>query len=343
VLIYASLKQRFHRHADFVLLFILFVSFRLSSVWLFRPGGYIRDYSDLIYYQSRASWQDFGLLPYRDYWSEYPPLFAWLSLWIDNLSRRIPLWEDERLWYVVPFGLLMALGESVTLLALYWLARRLYGAHDERRVLRVVWLYSGLFLPVYLLNGWFDALPVATIMAGLALLIAQPTPIGALGFGLLTGIGGLLKLVPLAMAALLPLVTKRPMVWVMGAASALLVMVAGYGLAYSQGPVMTMASLRSLVERSGWSTLYAWSNGYRKLGAVVGDPFDPLADMSLYDPWLSQRLIWLGWLAVGAIAFAFAWRQSYQAATPEQTTRRLTLFATLTYTIILLCYPAWNP
>ena len=110
MLIYASLKQRFHRHADFVLLFILFVSFRLSSVWLFRPGGYIRDYSDLIYYQSRASWQDFGLLPYRDYWSEYPPLFAWLSLWIDNLSRRIPLWEDERLWYVVPFGLLMVLG-----------------------------------------------------------------------------------------------------------------------------------------------------------------------------------------------------------------------------------------
>ncbi len=341
--IYASLKPRFHRHADFLLLFILFVSFRLSSAWFFRPGGYIRDYSDLIYYQSRASWQDFGLLPYRDYWSEYPPLFAWLSVWIDSFSRYLPLWEDERLWYVVPFGLLMTLGESVTLVTLYWLAHRLYGAQEERRVLRVVWLYSGLFLPVYLLNGWFDALPVATILAGLALLIAQPTVIGALAFGVLTGIGGLLKLVPLAMVALLPLATKRRTVWAVGAASALLVMVAGYAIAYNQGSVMTLASLRSLVERSGWSTLYAWSNGYTKLGAVVGDPFDPLADVSLYTPWFSQRLVWLGWLTIGAIAFVCVWRQSRLTATPEQTPRRLTLFAALTYTILLLAYPAWNP
>ena len=340
---YASLKQRFHRHADFLLLFLLFGSFRLSSVWFFRPGGYIRDYSDLIYYQSRASWQDFGLFPYRDYWSEYPPLFAWLTVWIDGWSRRIPLWEDERLWYVVPFGLLMALGESVTLVALYWLARRLYGVQEERRALRVVWFYSGLFLPVYLLNGWFDALPVATIMAGLALLIAQPTLLGALGFGLLTGMGGLLKLVPLAMVALLPLATKRRTGWLIGVGSALLVMAAGYGLAYSQGPVMTMASLRSLVERSGWSTLYAWGNGYTKLGAVVGDPFDALADVSLYTPWFSQRVIWLSWLAIGAVAFIFTWRQSRLASTAEQTARRLTLFAALTYTILLLAYPAWNP
>lgn len=341
--IYASLQQRFNRHADFILLFSLFVSFRLSSVWFFRPGGYIRDYSDLIYYQSRASWQDFGLLPYRDYWSEYPPLFAWLTVWIDSWSRHIPLWEDERLWYVVPFGLLMALGESVTLLALYWLARQLYGAHDERRVLRVVWLYNGLFLPVYLLNGWFDALPVATMMAGLALLIAQPTLGGALGFGLLIGIGGLLKLVPLAMGSLLPLATKQRRAWLIGSGSALLVMAIGYGLAYRQGAVMTLASLRSLVERSGWSTLYAWSNGYTKLGAVVGDPFDPLADVSLYTPWLSQRLIWLGWLAIGAIVFVFAWRQTQRTTAPEQVARHLTLFAALTYTILLLAYPAWNP
>lgn len=338
-----SLKHHYHRHADFFLLFALFASFRLSSVWFFRPGGYIRDYSDLIYYQSRASWQDFGLLPYRDYWSEYPPLFAWLTLWIDNLSRRIPLWEDERLWYVVPFGLLMVLGESVTLVVLYWLARRLYSAHDERLILRVVWLYGGLFLPVYLLNGWFDALPVMTILVGLALLVAQPTPMRILSFGLITGIGGLLKLVPLAMLALLPLATKRRTLWITGAGSASLVMAAGYGLAYQQGPVMTLASLRSLVERSGWSTLYAWSNGYTKLGAVVGDAFDPLADVSLYTPWYSQRFIWLAWLVIGALAFVITVRQASPAPATQPKTRQLVLFAALTYTILLLAYPAWNP
>ena len=330
-----SIKQRLTDHADFLLLFGLFLTFRLSTVWLLRPGGYIRDYSDLIYYQGRASWQDFGLLPYRDYWSEYPPLFAWLTVWIDRLSRHIPLWEDERLWYAVPFGLIMVGAESATFLALYWLARQLYGD----RALRVSWLYAGLFLPVYLLGGWFDALPVATILVGLALAVAQPHWGGALLFGLITGLGGLLKLVPLALGAVLPLATKRIGVWALGLATACLVMVLGYGVAYVQGPVMTLASLRSLSERSGWSTLYAWSNGYTRLGKVLGDVFDPTVEMHLYQSWYPERLVWLGWLLLGLLAFAVALRQ----APPPQSARRLIFFSALTYTILLVAYPAWNP
>lgn len=330
-----SIKQRVTDHTDFLLLFCLFVTFRLSTVWFLRPGGYIRDYSDLIYYQGRASWQDFGLLPYRDYWSEYPPLFAWLTLWIDRLSRHIPLWEDERLWYAVPFGLLMVGAESVTFLTLYWLARRLYGD----RALRVSWLYAGLFIPVYLLGGWFDALPVATLLLGLALAVARPRWGGALLFGLITGLGGLLKLVPLAMGAVLPLATKRVSVWILGLATAWLVMGLGYGGAYVQGAVMTVASLRSLSERSGWSTLYAWSNGYTRLGKVLGDVFDPTVEMHLYHSWYPERLVWLGWLLIGLLAFVFALRQER----PPQSARRLVFFSALTYTILLVAYPAWNP
>ena len=107
--------------------------------FFFRPGGYIRDYSDLIFYQSRASWQDFGFLPYRDYWSEYPPLFAWLTVGIDRIARLIPAWEDQRLWFAALFGLLTVAAESLTLVALYRLARRIYGDG----ALRVAWLYAG--------------------------------------------------------------------------------------------------------------------------------------------------------------------------------------------------------
>ena len=87
----ATWRQRLQSHHDFLLLLVTFVTFRLASVWFMRPGGYIRDYSDLIYYRSRASWQDFGFLPYRDYWSEYPPLFAWFSVWIDRIARLFPV------------------------------------------------------------------------------------------------------------------------------------------------------------------------------------------------------------------------------------------------------------
>lgn len=335
----ASLQHRVTRHADFLLLFVLFLTFRLSSVWFFRPGGYIRDYSDLIFYQSRASWQEYGLFPYRDYWSEYPPLFAWFTLWIDTLRLRIPLWEDERLWYVVPFGLVLVTAESITFGALYWVACRLYSGRDEHRALRVAWLYAGLFLPVYLLGGWFDALPVATIMVGLAIAVARPRVMGAMLFGLVIGVGGLLKLVPLAMTVVLPLATQRVRVWTIGLLMALLVMLAGYGLAYQQGATMTLASLRSLGERSGWSTLYAWSNGYTRLGKVLGDVFDPAADMSLYTSWYPEWGVWLFWLGVGALAFIFTLRQEASPQSPH----RLVLFTALTYAILLVAYPAWNP
>jgi len=323
------------RHADFLLLATLFLFFRLCSVLLLRPGGYIRDYSDLIYYHRRASWQDFGLLPYRDYWSEYPPLFAWFSVWVDRVSRQIPLWEDERLWYAAIFGVWTVAAEVVTFFCLYQLARRLYGDG----ALRVTWLYAGLFLPVYMLGGWFDALPVATLFLALWLLLRWPHLIGMGLAGIVIGLGGLLKLTPLALLAILPLVQKRIWQWLFTGGMAIAVMVAGYLLAYLQGPQMTLASLRSLIERSGWSTLYAWISGYTRLGKVLGDVFDPAEQMSLYAPAYSQRLILAVWLILGICLLWMVWRQ---AAAP-QPAHQVVGFAAATYALLLLAYPAWNP
>ncbi len=329
------LKSKIIRHADFLLLMTLFLFFRLCSALLFRPGGYIRDYSDLIYYHRRASWQDFGLLPYRDYWSEYPPLFAWFSVWVDRVSRQIPLWEDERLWYAVIFGLCTVAAEVVTFFCLYQLARRIYGDG----ALRVNWLYAGLFLPVYMLGGWFDALPVATIFLALWLLLEWPHLIGMAVAGIVLGLGGLLKLTPLALLAILPLLQKKVWQWLFTGGLAGVVMVTGYLLAYRQGPQMTLASLRSLLERSGWATLYAWTSGYTRLGKVLGDVFDPAEQMSLYTTPYSQRLIFGAWLLLGVCLLLVVWRQS---AVP-QPAYQVVGFAAATYALLLLAYPAWNP
>ena len=319
---------------DFLLLLILFVAFRLGTVLFTRPGGYIRDYSDLIYYQSRASWQDFGFLPYRDYWSEYPPLFAWLTVGVDRIARLIPAWDDQRLWFAALFGLLTVAAETLTLVALYRLARRIHGDG----ALRVAWIYAGLFLPVYLLGGWYDALPVATIMGGLALLVSG-LAIGPLLAGLLIGLGGALKLVPLALLAVVPLALARWRDRLIAWGSALAVTVGAYAIAYLNGPAMTAASVRSLVDRSGWSTLYAWAEGLHWIGAVVGDAFDPAADMSLYQPRLPQGLILAIFAAIGVALWVATWRNEK----PPQSARRVTGFAALTYALLLLYYPAWNP
>ncbi len=331
----ATWRQRLQSHHDFLLLLVTFVTFRLASVWFMRPGGYIRDYSDLIYYRSRASWQDFGFLPYRDYWSEYPPLFAWFSVWIDRIARLFPVWEDDRFWYAAFFGAAMVAAEAITFTCLYLLARRLYG----ERGLRVAWLYAGLFLPVYMLAGWYDALPVMTIILALTILLTVRSGWGMALAGLVAGIGGLLKLVPLAILAVTPLVTRRWRDIALAVLVAAAVVAGVYAFAYSTGPTMTLASLRSLTERTGWSTLYALADGFLRLGKVVGDPFDPLSEVGQYDPQVPQRLIWLGWIVLGVTMLYVARRRQQ----PPQDDWRVIAFAALTYTILLLAYPAWNP
>ena len=327
-------ERKVNPSRDFLLLLILFVAFRLGAVFFFRPGGYIRDYSDLIFYQSRASWQDFGFLPYRDYWSEYPPLFAWLTVGIDRIARLIPAWDDQRLWFAALFGLLTVAAETLTLVALYRLAQRIYG----EGALRVAWIYAGLFLPVYLLGGWYDALPVATIIGSLALLLSGMAAAPLLA-GLLIGLGGALKLVPLALLAVVPLALARCRDRLIAWGSALAVTAGVYAIAYSNGPIMTAASVRSLVDRSGWSTLYAWAEGLHWIGAVPGDIFDPAADMSLYQPHFPPGLFTGIFAVIGLTLWLAAWRRER----PPQSARSVVGFAALTYALLLVYYPAWNP
>ncbi len=330
-----TLKAKVIQHSDFLLLTTLFTFFRFCSVLFLRPGGYTRDYSDLIYYQSRASWQAFDLLPYRDYWSEYPPLFAWFTLWLDQLSQYIPLWEDERLWFAALFGLSTVLAETITFGCLYALARRLYGA----AALRVAWIYAGLFVPVYFLSGWYDALPVATIWLGLWALIRWPMLRGAVLAGLSLGIGGALKLVPLAVLASLPLTLSRWRDRLLAALLGVGLVGATYGWAYLQGPTMTLTSIRSLIDRTGWSTLYAWINNYTRLGKVLGDVFDPNAPIAQYESIYAERLVLLGWLLIGAALLVVVWRR----APAPQSPRLVVAFVAVTYAILLLSYTAWNP
>lgn len=331
------MRKLIEKHADFLLLLLLFVTFRLSSILFFRTGGYIRDYSDLIFYQGRARWQDYGLFPYRDYWSEYPPLFSWISVAIDRISRMVPLWEDERLWYGALFGLVMLCAETVTFVSLYRLAILIHPTMSER--LRVCWLYAGLFVPVYLLGGWYDALPVATIFAALALLPIATHWWRFLLFGLLAGIGGLLKLVPLAILAIVPLAIREWHNRILAIMTALTTVGLGYGFAFIYGPTMTYASLHSLAERSGWSTIYALVNDYWKLGYVPGDRFDPMAEVALFQPVIPSSLFLAVWVTLGASLFIVVWRHSEVPQSPL----RLIQFGALTYTILLLAYPAWNP
>ena len=46
----ARTRAFYERHYWFLVVLVLFVSFRLLAILLFRPGGYIYDYADYAFY-----------------------------------------------------------------------------------------------------------------------------------------------------------------------------------------------------------------------------------------------------------------------------------------------------
>ena len=150
------------------------------------------------------------------------------------------------------------------------------------------------------------------------MLVEWPTLLSALIAGSILGIGGLLKLVPLATLAILPLSVPRWLPRLVTAVVAIALVIAGYGWAYLHGPVMTLASVRSLVERTGWSTLYAWVNGYTRLGKVLGDPFNPAVKMAQYESIYPESLVLAVWLALGALVLILLWRRQRAPTHPAR-------------------------
>jgi len=321
-------RKIYQTHNDFVLLLALFVTFRLFVAFMYRPGGYVRDYSDFVYYLGGASAVDHGALPFRDYWSEYPPPFPWLSVGLYQLIRPIPLWEDERLWFNSALALFLLVWETIGFVALYGIALR---AWDRERALRVAWLYAGLFAPVYTMTSAFDVFPLAFMLLGLwAILAVQPA-----WAGLAIGAGTAIKLFPAVMLgpAVRALRGWRQRAWLIG--TALLVVVIVMGAAYTLNPAYFTAFARGLVARSSWSTIWALWDGFDLIGAVGGDRADPQADVTLHDshvPWA-----WVT-LAFGLI-YAWIWTRQRDDRTPHRTIA----LAGFTTALLFLYFKAWNP
>ncbi len=98
------LLARYNRHAAFVHLWLLAISFRLLALLLFRPGGFITDFSDYDFY---ATWGTLGPMGYRAYdnlWTAYPPLFPLVMLNVYEWSAQIPPWVEPRLFSIYSLG-----------------------------------------------------------------------------------------------------------------------------------------------------------------------------------------------------------------------------------------------
>ena len=324
-----KLKARYGVHQDFILLLLLYTSFRLMALLLLRPGGFIADYSDYnTSYLPFAQWSNRGLYPFVDYWLEYPPLFPWLAVLVYRLSILIPLWTEPRLWFNTLLGLSLLPFEIGSFVMIYLIALKLY---DRTGALRCAWIYAGLFAPLYTWLGWFDGMPLFFLLLALYLLLKRR----ALLAGLALGLGFMVKVIPLL---ILP-IGWRSLQGLKERASYLITTGITVGLIalpfLLASPAFLLTAFRSMLSRSSWETIWALMDGYYSYGVVGGNRFLTAVKFSTH----RSKLPWL-WVT---LFFALVYLWLYTRAVDWRNTVKPVAFAALSVNLFLLYSKGYSP
>ncbi|MBI1878693.1 MAG: DUF2029 domain-containing protein, partial [Chloroflexi bacterium] len=332
--------------AEFWLLLGLFISFRFLTLFLLRPGGYIRDWSDFDTYFGIAGLSDYGLYPFLHFWLEWPPVVPWLAVGAYRLSLLLPSWPDDpRLWFILILGSVFVLFEIGNFILIHRLARRLFTSPDTVR--RVLWLYIGLFPPVYAMLGFFDSVALFFMLLALELLFQERRLPSAIA----TGAGFMVKIIPILM---LPVVLRRlwhqyreneTEAWI---ELGLYTVVFGLTVAVLLAPFLfggsqwVRASAQSIVERSSWETVWAVAEGYYGFGQVGGDRLKTLAQMEEAGESFAvheSKLPW--WLVI--LVFAGVYGYLFTRPADYSQPRPLLAFGGLTVAIFLLYTKGYSP
>lgn len=351
----------------FFLILLLFISFRLMSVLLFRPGGFIADFSDFDYYRTWALLTPAGYRAFDNMWTVYPPLFPALMIGMFNLSALIPPWADPRLFFYTFLSSSLLVFEIGNFILIYRLAGKLVEQQptDENHpltrsplypVILPVILYALLFTPAYTFLGWFEPMPLFFMLLGLDLLLTgRERNWGWVASAMAAGLGILAKLTP---ALLIPLAVRwlgaklslaaarhewfnwrspanllKPTLYTLITAAAVIGF--GYPLVGGNG-ALAFSSLRTHSIRPPWQSLWAVLDGYYGFGQV---PLDMRNLAGLDGPLWQSSLSW------GAITLAFGLLFLWLYTRPYdwQQPRTLIAFAGVSVIWLFLYSKGWSP
>ncbi|MGI6207354.1 MAG: hypothetical protein ACOYEW_03990 [Anaerolineae bacterium] len=334
-----SAYPRLHQRSDLALLLVLFLAFRLGSLVLFRPGGFLADFSDYYYYREFAALSDRGLYPYINIWSPYPPVFPWLLVGLYRLSLLVPAWEQPQLVFNLLLGLVMVLAETGTLALVYGIARRLAG---PGAAIRSGVFYALLFLPAYTAQAHFDSLPVFFMMLALWLALAGRWVLAgaAGGVGVMTKLlpalafpVGLRRLVP-DRASLRPALAQGAALRYLGAGAAAVLALAAPFLYFN--PRLLLAPLDIQRIRPPWQTIWAVMDGYFGFGVAPADVRDLAA---LSGP------AWEGRVPYGLLTLVLvvAYAGLYLARADWRRPRTAVTFTGLSFALLFVLSKGWSP
>jgi hypothetical protein len=329
---------------DFWLVLPLFVAFRLLTLLLLKPGGYIRDWSDFDTFFGISALSDYGLYPFLDFWLEWPPLVPWLAVGAYKLALNIPPWpEDERLWFILILGGVFLLFDLGNLILLHRIARRIFDAPQTLN--RVLWLYALLFPPVYVMLGFFDGVALFFILLALDLILNNQRSFSAIA----TGVGIMVKVIPVLV---LPVAIRS--IWSQhknnnreaGIEAGIYTVVTGLTVVLLATPFLiygtewVAAFLRAMAGRASWETVWAIMEGYYGFGVVTGDRLNP-AETNFAVHQGGGLPLW--WQALNTLLFGSLYLLFFLRRADYHQPRNVISFTGLTITLFLLYSKGYSP
>ena len=317
----------------------LFISFRLLSLLLLRPGGYIRDYSDFNWYLGIAALSDYGLYPFIDFWLEWPPPIPWLMVGAYRLALLIPAWEDHRFWFITILGTVFVLFEAGNFIVIRRIARQL--KLETAATQRVLWLYASLFPFVYTMLGFFDGVALFFMLLACTLMLQHAHRRAAIALG----VGFAVKIIPIVV---LPVALKSvwsrygkaygPLVleWTKIVGVCVTVIVGLFLPFLWFGPQWVLAFFRAVFDRSSWETVWAVLEGFYGFGAVAGDRLNPNeTTFTIHEASLPWAVINLGFFIIFGLIFI----SKIEATAP----RRMMGLAGLIMAVFMLYSKGFSP
>lgn len=315
--------------ADFRLLLTLFIAFRLMLLLVYQPlliaggeRGAMAGGDFQTYYQLAALSDTVGL-PLRDWWSEFPPLWPYLSVLVYQMT-------GDYGGFALLLGLLFLLVDAGNLALLRRIGTRLHSAETGAAL---AWIYALLLVPLVFTFWTFEGLVLFTLLLGLWWLM-QRRDLRSAG---VIAAGALLKFTPaLLLGAVWRHRAMRPALRYTAALAAIALLVFLPFLA--QNSAMTLPSLTAQFNKASYQSVWALLDGNYRTGnfGPLSDRLDPArAD----DP-LGNPAVIPGWLRLGAAAglglFVFARTRRFDD-------RGLVAFVGITLLIFFLQAQGWSP
>lgn len=300
---------------------LLFFAGRLFLILAMLPND-LHGYGDFQNYFDVASLPG---LPFFQYWTEYPPLYALTIELVHFLASGNQILFDFILF------LILTIAGSISIGLFSGIAKLL--KFDDSKVSLLSIVYFGLLSFISYTWWYFDMVPVCLMLAALYTLIKEKDT----ATGLWLGIGVLTKWFPIL---LLPAIFRfrKLKSFLKITAIALGITIIVWGFLYVLSPEMTRASLQSQPSRSSWQTVWALIDGNMTTGAFVPVEWRTNPNAATFIRGNPATIpTYITFIPFGALGIYLMTKLKFT------TSQSMIAFTGITWILFLFWSPGWSP